>query len=112
MEFRSKIDVAALAARSGTTAFFAAQPAGDAAVRRRGRQRACSACPLDARGDFAGTLLDLLGPYPLLVGLLTVACSPCTAAIYLYLKTEGELQERLRELDVAHLGRSSSCSTC
>jgi cytochrome d ubiquinol oxidase subunit II len=29
--------------------------------------------PIDARGEFAGTFLGLLGPYPLLVGVTTLA---------------------------------------
>ncbi len=53
--------------------------------------------PLDARGNFPATVLDQLNPYPLLVGLLTVALFAMHGAIFLYLKTEGELQERLRD---------------
>jgi cytochrome d ubiquinol oxidase subunit II len=51
--------------------------------------------PLDERGLFAGGLLDLLGPYPLLVGLLVLATFAMHGAIFLFLKTEGALQERL-----------------
>jgi cytochrome d ubiquinol oxidase subunit II len=51
--------------------------------------------PLDDRGIFAGGLRDLLGPYQLLVGLLTVALFALHGAIYLYLKTEGRVQDRL-----------------
>ena len=51
--------------------------------------------PLDERGVFVGTFFDLLGPYPLLVGLLTAALFAMHGAIYLYLKTEGAVQERL-----------------
>ena len=53
--------------------------------------------PLDERGNFTGTLLDQLSPYPLLVGALTVAMFAMHGALFLYLKTEGELQERLRD---------------
>ena len=41
------------------------------------------------------TFLDLLRPYPLLVGLLAVATFAMHGSIYLYLKTEGELQQRI-----------------
>ena len=52
--------------------------------------------PLDARHIYAGTFLDLLRPYPLLVGLFTVAMFAMHGSIYLCLKTEGELQQRIR----------------
>jgi len=57
--------------------------------------------PLDARGVFAGGLLDILFPaalpfFPLLVGALTVALFALHGALYLNLKTEGDLQARVR----------------
>ena len=48
--------------------------------------------PLGPDGVYAGTVLDLLHPYPLLVGLLTVAGAALHGTIFLYLKTEGGLQ--------------------
>lgn len=51
--------------------------------------------PLDARGDFTGTLLDQLNPYAMLVGLFAVSLFAMHGAIYLYLKTEGEFQKRM-----------------
>ena len=51
--------------------------------------------PLDERGVFTGSFLDLVGPYPLLVGLLAVSMVAMHGAIFLYLKTEGAVQERL-----------------
>jgi cytochrome d ubiquinol oxidase subunit II len=51
--------------------------------------------PLDARGIFVGSFLDLVGPYQLLVGLMVVALFAMHGAIYLFLKTEGDVQERL-----------------
>jgi cytochrome d ubiquinol oxidase subunit II len=51
--------------------------------------------PLDARGLFVGRFADLIGPYQLLVGLLAVALFAVHGALYLYLKTEGAVQERL-----------------
>jgi cytochrome d ubiquinol oxidase subunit II len=53
--------------------------------------------PLDASGNFTGTLLDQLAPYPILVGLMTVALLAMHGGLYLYLKTEGEFQQRLRD---------------
>jgi cytochrome d ubiquinol oxidase subunit II len=52
--------------------------------------------PIDERGEFAGTFLGLLGPYPLLLGVTTVALFAMHGAIYATMKTEGELHERLR----------------
>ncbi|MBU6409695.1 MAG: cytochrome d ubiquinol oxidase subunit II [Verrucomicrobia bacterium] len=52
--------------------------------------------PIDARGEFAGTFLGLLRPYPLLLGVTTVALFMMHGAIYGLLKTEGELHDKLR----------------
>jgi cytochrome d ubiquinol oxidase subunit II len=52
--------------------------------------------PLDARGEFAGSFLGLLNPYALLMGVTTVALFAMHGAIYLVLKTEGELQAQVR----------------
>jgi len=52
--------------------------------------------PIGANKEFQGTLTDLLKPYPLLVGLLAVATFAMHGSIYLYLKTEGELQKRIQ----------------
>lgn len=51
---------------------------------------------LDPAGDYTGSFLDLLGPYPLLVGCFAVALFAMHGGIFLYIKTEGELQERVR----------------
>lgn len=52
--------------------------------------------PLDARREFAGTFLSLLNPYALLVGITTVALFMMHGAIYIVLKTEGELHVLVR----------------
>jgi cytochrome d ubiquinol oxidase subunit II len=52
--------------------------------------------PIDANGEFAGTFLGLLKPYPLLVGVTTVALFTMHGAIYGVMKTEGELHDKLR----------------
>jgi len=57
--------------------------------------------PVDDRGIFAGGFFDIVFPsaqpfFPVLVGLLTAALFTLHGAIYLTLKTEGELQERVK----------------
>jgi cytochrome d ubiquinol oxidase subunit II len=52
--------------------------------------------PLDPQHEFAGTFLGLLRPYPLLLGVTTVALFAMHGAIYLVMKTEGELHNRIR----------------
>jgi cytochrome d ubiquinol oxidase subunit II len=52
--------------------------------------------PLDARHEFVGSFIGLLHPYALLVGITTVALFAMHGAIYLLMKTEGELQVTIR----------------
>lgn len=52
--------------------------------------------PIDANGNYAGTFLGLLRPYPLLLGITTVALFMMHGAIYGTMKTEGELHDKLR----------------
>jgi len=52
--------------------------------------------PVDARGEFAGTFLGLFRPYPLLIGVTTVALFMMHGAIYGVMKTEGALHDKLR----------------
>ncbi|PWB76103.1 cytochrome d ubiquinol oxidase subunit II [candidate division GN15 bacterium] len=52
--------------------------------------------PLDARHEFAGSFLSLLNPYALLVGVTTVSLFVMHGAIYVVIKTEGELNARAR----------------
>jgi len=52
--------------------------------------------PIDAHGEFAGTFFGLLKPYPLLVGVTTVALFMMHGAIYGVMKTEGKLHDKLR----------------
>ena len=54
-----------------------------------------SGVPLDADGNIRVSLIDLLTPFALLVGVTTVAMFAAHGAIYLVMKTEGELQARL-----------------
>jgi len=52
--------------------------------------------PIGANGEFAGTFLGLLTPYPVLVGVTTVALFMMHGAIYGVMKTEGALHDKLR----------------
>jgi cytochrome bd ubiquinol oxidase subunit II len=52
--------------------------------------------PLDTHGEFAGTLLGLFNPYSILLGITVVVLFAMHGAIYLVIKTEGELQERVK----------------
>ncbi len=51
--------------------------------------------PVGRDGEFSGQLADLFSPYALLVGVFAAAACAMHGSIYLYLKTEGELQERV-----------------
>ena len=52
--------------------------------------------PIGPDREFHGGLLDLLRPYSLLVGALNASMFAMHGAIYLHLKTEGQLQRRVR----------------
>ena len=54
--------------------------------------------PLDAKGTFTGNLLDLLGPYALFGGLTTLVLFGFHGALFLALRTTGELELRARGL--------------
>ncbi|MFZ5833282.1 MAG: cytochrome d ubiquinol oxidase subunit II [Planctomycetota bacterium] len=55
--------------------------------------------PLNASGHFPNefSFFSLLRPYALLMGLTTVALFTMHGAIYLYLKTEGEMQRHVKQ---------------
>ena len=52
--------------------------------------------PLDARGEFAGTFFDLLNPYAVLTGVLALCMFTTHGALFMVLKTDGDLQARMR----------------
>jgi cytochrome d ubiquinol oxidase subunit II len=52
--------------------------------------------PLAADKEFAGTFLGLLNPFSILVGITTVAVFMMHGAIYIVMKTEGELHNKIR----------------
>ncbi len=49
--------------------------------------------PINSDGVFTGSFFGLVRPFPILIGLLTVFFAVMHGAIFLYLKTEGELQQ-------------------
>ena len=52
--------------------------------------------PLDAQGNISTGLIGLLTPFTVLVGATTVAMFAMQGGIYLLIKTEGELHDRLQ----------------
>jgi len=52
--------------------------------------------PLDAEYNFVGSFWTFVKPFDLLVGVMTVALFAMHGAIYLVMKTEGELHDRIR----------------
>jgi cytochrome d ubiquinol oxidase subunit II len=52
--------------------------------------------PVGADKEFAGSFFGLLTPYTVLVGLTTVALFMMHGAIYLVMKTEGEIQKKVK----------------
>ena len=54
--------------------------------------------PLDADHEFTGTLLTLLNPYALLGGVATLLLCTLHGAVFLALKTYGDVRERARDL--------------
>ncbi len=52
--------------------------------------------PIGPDKEFVGTFLGLLNPYAILVGVTTIALFMMHGAIYGVMKTEGELQSKLR----------------
>ncbi len=52
--------------------------------------------PIGADMEHVGGLLEMLSPYALLVGVFAVSLFMMHGSVYLYMKTEGELQARVR----------------
>ncbi|MBN1774698.1 MAG: cytochrome d ubiquinol oxidase subunit II [Deltaproteobacteria bacterium] len=52
--------------------------------------------PLDLRGDYAGGFLELLHPFALVVGGLGFALFAQQGAVWVWMKTEGELTDQAR----------------
>jgi cytochrome d ubiquinol oxidase subunit II len=56
--------------------------------------------PLDAQENYTGTFFDLLNPYALVVGLMGLAMLATHGGMYVTMKTEGELAERIQGLSL------------
>ena len=52
--------------------------------------------PIDATGEFSVSFFDLLNPYAVLVGITTVALFMMHGSIYVVMKTEGVMQQKIR----------------
>ena len=57
-----------------------------------------SGIPIDPKGNIQVTLIQLLTPFAVLVGLTTIAMFALHGGIYLTMKTDGEMQSRIRHL--------------
>jgi cytochrome d ubiquinol oxidase subunit II len=51
--------------------------------------------PINGNGNFIGTFFDLLNPYSILIGLLSLTMFIMHGSIYLAMKTEGEFRHRV-----------------
>ena len=92
LDFRSKIHSAAW--RQTWDVVFCVSSTAATLLFGVGVGNAMMGVPLDSRGIYAAGFLHLLRPYPLTVGLLAVAMFVMHGAIFLHLKTTGELRER------------------
>ncbi len=54
--------------------------------------------PIDQSGEFSGSFASFLRPYPILVGLFSISLFMVHGALFLLLKTEGILFEKVRTL--------------
>ena len=53
--------------------------------------------PLGSDKEFTGTFLGMIQPYTVLIGITTVSLFMMHGAIYLTMKTEGELQKKVKD---------------
>lgn len=53
--------------------------------------------PIGTDGNFAGSFIGLLNPYSVLVGVLTLAAFVMHGALYLAIKSDGPLRDRMRK---------------
>lgn len=56
--------------------------------------------PIDAAGNYTGGFLGLLNPFSIVVGLVSLAAFVAHGALYLAVKTEGPLAQRMRSWGV------------
>jgi len=96
IEFRSKEPGSRW--RSGWDAVFAGASVGLALLLGVAFGNIVQGVPIDSAGNMSVTLIDLLNPFALLFGVTTVIMFALQGALYLLLKTEGELHDRMRAL--------------
>lgn len=94
IEFRSKQPAPRW--RAAWDGIFAAASFGAALLLGTAFGNVIAGVPLDADRNVTSGFLDLLRPYPLAVGATTVVLFALHGAIYLALKTEGDMQARVR----------------
>jgi cytochrome bd ubiquinol oxidase subunit II len=94
MEFRSK--ESSRRWRSFWDGVFAAASFGLAFMLGVAFGNIVSGVPLDQDGNMTVHLVDLLTPFALLVGATTVAMFAMHGSLYLVMKTDGELQARIK----------------
>ena len=94
MEFRSK--EASPRWRSLWDVVFSLASAGLALLLGVAFGNVLSGVPLNADGNITVSLIALLTPFALLVGITTVAMFAMHGALYLVMKTEGDLNARIR----------------
>ena len=94
LEFRSKVHASAWR-KLWDVGFFLSSTTAAALLGIAGGN-VMAGMQLGPKYTYQGSLLDQLYWYPLLVGCLTVSLFALHGAIYLYLKTEDELQSRVR----------------
>ncbi len=54
--------------------------------------------PINAQGDFTGSFLGLLNPYAIGIGLLSLCLFIMHGALYMTMKSDGELRERMQKI--------------
>jgi cytochrome d ubiquinol oxidase subunit II len=93
IEFRSKEPGSRW--RAGWDVVFAASSLGLAFLLGVAFGNIVRGVPLDADGNISVSLIDLLSPFALLVGITTVAMFALHGALYLRMKLEGDFLKRL-----------------
>jgi len=102
IEFRSKLDPSRW--RSIWDAVFFLASLGLAVLLGVALGNIARGLPIDSAGEMHVTITDLLDPFALLVGITTIAMVTMHGALYLDLKTEGELQARVRRVTPIAMG--------
>ena len=95
IEFRSKREIVRW--RTGWDMVFFASSLGIALLLGVAFGNVMAGVPLDEDQNILASLFDLLSPYALLVGVTTIFMLAMHGGIYLTMKTEGDLQDRVRQ---------------